>query len=414
MANALSFEQVLLLKILSSCVNKDAKINGGDFKNVSADSWCKIFLESKEHAVDLLVYDKICEIKEYVDEREFLELKKSISPSVKNNAKVSYGQSEIVKLLEKNGFSYIIIKGASSSSYYDKPSLRLLGDVDILINKEDTEKIAKVLIENGYNQTQNDHPSHVGFEKKGVTYELHFEVAGIPYGKVGEKLRAYLKENAFRETLEKNDGLSNFNAPSDFTFGIILILHTVHHMLGEGLGLRHFLDFATFVSKTKEQPFWTKELLPLLKDIGLLVFTLSMVKTACAYLGVDTPSWCDKVCDEIEDEIILDVLSSGNFGRKDLDRASSGMLISEHGKDGTKNSATYNLSHSLHVAVLRMPIVKKCIILYPFVYLYKSIKFLFLSLIGKRPSVIKMKNQAKERKIIYDKLKVFQTENGEK
>ena len=44
----------------------------------------------------------------------------------------------------------------------------------------------------------------------------------------------------------------------------------------------------------------------------------------------------------------------------------------------------------------------------------KSIKFLFLSLIGKRPSVIKMKNQAKERKIIYDKLKVFQTENGEK
>ena len=90
------------------------------------------------------------------------------------------------------------------------------------------------------------------------------------------------------------------------------------------------------------------------------------------------------------------------------------MLISEHGKGGTKHGAIYNLAHGLHKAVLRKKAVKKCILLYPFVYVYKAIRFVFLSIIGKRPSIVKMLPEAEKRKVIYDKLAIFETDLQEK
>ena len=121
------------------------------------------------------------------------------------------------------------------------------------------------------------------------------------------------------------------------------------------------------------------------------------------------PSFCEQVDDNLCKEIILDVFSGGNFGTKDVARKKSGMMISEHGKSGTKHGAIYNLAHGLHVAVItQTPIVKKVWILYPFIYVYRALRFLFLTIIGKRPKLSKMKEHANKRKSVYDKLKVFE------
>lgn len=414
MVKVLGDEQKFVLKLLSSFFNEEEKVNGGDFKNLSALSWRLIFDETRAHGVSLMLYDRISSIKKAIPDDVFLSIKNVVALGVKNNLKVSLGQSKILSLLKENGFDCLIIKGSSSASYYNKPELRLLGDVDILIKEKDVRPICRLLSDYGYEKGRSDHPNHVCFFKDDVTFELHFEIAGIPYGKTGEFIRNFLQENAFVDATVKNDGIADFNAPSDFIHGIILILHTCHHLLGEGVGLRHLLDFASYLKKTADQPFWQERLLPFLKEVGLLTFTNSIIKTVTKYFSIEKPSWFMGEKDGIEDQIILDVLSAGNFGAKDELRACSGMLISEHGKDGTGHGAVYNLSHSLHKAVLRIPAVKKCVILYPFVYFYKAIKFLFLSLIGRRPSLIKMVPEAKNRKQIYEKLKVFQTENKEK
>ena len=87
------------------------------------------------------------------------------------------------------------------------------------------------------------------------------------------------------------------------------------------------------------------------------------------------------------------------------------MLISERGKGGLKHGAMYNLAHSLHMAILRQyPIVKKVWLLYPVFYCYKAVRFLILSMFGKRPSLIKMAPEAEKRKSVYEKLQVFEVE----
>jgi hypothetical protein len=132
-----------------------------------------------------------------------------------------------------------------------------------------------------------------------------------------------------------------------------------------------------------------------------------VTKTAHIYLNSSCPDWAKDVDDDLLEDIIIDILTGGNFGVKDKTRAKSSMLISEHGKGGTKHGALYNLSHAMHRAVLRQKCVQKFPPLYPIMYVYRSLRFLFLSMIGKRPSLIKMAPEAEKRKAVYDRLEVF-------
>lgn len=406
MSEILDNQQKTILNILSCTLNESINFNQDSFLTFTESDLKELYLESIAHAVSLMVFDRLSVCKDKINKEIYSEWKNSCAVYLRNNLKVTKGESELFKLLENNGFSFAVLKGSASSKYYNKGDLRISGDVDFLVKKEDVVSITNLLITNGYVKGRDDHPNHVVFEKNKVFFELHFEVAGIPYGKIGESLNEYIDKNYIIG--------SDNHIPNDICHGLILILHMQHHLLGEGIGLRHLYDFATFVQKTANKDFWVKELLPLLKETGLYTFTMAMINTVVKFLSVDEPAWAIIGDNKLSSELIIDVFNAGNFGRKDKNRAGSGMLISEHGKGGTTHSALYNLSHSLHKAVLRMPIVKKCIFLYPFVYAYKVIKFCFLSLIGKRPSLIKMAPEAKKRKSIYDKLKVFEVEDKEK
>ena len=182
-----------------------------------------------------------------------------------------------------------------------------------------------------------------------------------------------------------------------------------HHMLSEGIGFRHLCDLAVYLKSTYNAFFWKDLLIPFLKEIGLYKYVSAMAKTCSVYLGAPMVDGLE--CEDLAlvDEIILDIFKGGTFGTKDEERKKSGMLISEHGKAGTKHGSLYNLAHGLHVAVITQnKIVKKVWILYPFIYCYRAFRFLFLTMIGKKPKLSKMRESAKERKSVYEKLKVFE------
>ena len=184
-----------------------------------------------------------------------------------------------------------------------------------------------------------------------------------------------------------------------------------HHMLGEGLGLRHLCDWSKFVDSTIDQAFWQEKFLPFIEKIGLLTYAKVITKVGAIYLGCKLPDWAKDADDNLCFEVVDDMFKNGNFGKKDKERAMSGTLISEHGKKGTKHGKLYNAFSVVHKSVLRkFPIVKKLVIIYPFLWLYVVGKYLFLTAIGKRPNLTKTILVATERKTIYDKLHVFETE----
>ena len=84
--------------------------------------------------------------------------------------------------------------------------------------------------------------------------------------------------------IEVTNGDENVVCPSDFHHGLILLLHTSHHMFGEGIGLWHFNCILTRMSIT--------------------------------YLDCPDPGWTETIDDMLINSIILDIFTGGNFGRK--------------------------------------------------------------------------------------------------
>ena len=139
-----------------------------------------------------------------------------------------------------------------------------------------------------------------------------------------------------------------------------------------------------------------------------------MTKTCAKYLYFDAPSWATAE-EEICDAVMSDILQGGNFGRKDEIRSKSGMLISRHGKNGTKDGAGKNLLSILHDSVMKKyPVVKKFPPVYPFLFAWRGIRYATLTLLGKRESIAKMMPEAEKRKNVYKQLKVFEIEKEEK
>lgn len=114
------------------------------------------------------------------------KFEKEFYNSVARNLQVGYNHTEIADLLSKNNIKYVFIKGVASASYYKDPTLRTMGDVDVLINRRDTEKVHTLLQTLGYTTNEDifKENGHIGYkrENKGAVSvcEVHFTLNGIP------------------------------------------------------------------------------------------------------------------------------------------------------------------------------------------------------------------------------------------
>ena len=392
-------EQKVLLKLVGSALNGKT-IEKTDFESVD---WLSVAVESDIQAVLPIAFDAASLLKQNISSEVYkLWSDRAVAYLVKN-AMVQRSQTDLVKLLDDAGYPYAILKGEASAGYYPRPELRTLGDVDFVIDVEQNEVIKKLLCDNGYTSFLEDHECHIVFKKPNSHLEMHREISGIPHGEIGEKVREFTKDILNKR--EKKDG---FYAPEHSHHGLILLLHTQHHLLGEGIGLRHLCDWAAFVNATQKEPFWQEKLLPFLNEIGLLTLAKTLTKTSAVAFELACPEWAD--ADEtLCLELIADVFSGGNFGRKEGIRSLSGALISNRGKDPMKSGKWSRLYKVFSDSVKTgHPITKKYPILYPIYAVYKAIRFFVLCLLGKKRSLTEISRDIDKRKSIYQRLKIFE------
>lgn len=377
-----------------------------DFSVLSAEDWDAVRKESYAQAVPIVAFDGTARCKQYIPKEVYTAWFENSMQCLVRNSQVLSSQNKLVKILDDNNFSYIILKGLASASYYPDPKKRALGDVDFLISPTEQQAVEKALIDAGYQKEQDDHICHRVFKKPHEHFEMHFEVAGIPEGNAGTLFRKYF-ENATQKYFENKE--TDFHNPLPQIHAAVILLHTIHHLLGEGLGLRHLCDWAYFVDKTYKESFWGTEFLPLLKKSGTFKFAMIITKTSHLYLGTACPKWAESIDDKLCEEVIVDLFSSGNFGRKDKNRAGAGKMISQNGKSGTKNSKFINQFLTLKSSMYYLyPFLHKWKILYPFIFVWRIIRYLILMLCGKRPSLIKANTYANERLAVYKQFQLYE------
>ena len=404
---SLTIEERLLLDLLRSQITGEKLILPEDLSSVN---WKVLMREAAQQAVMLMAFEAISAVSDRVSPEVYERWMQMAYAIVANNAQVAHSQNELVKTLDEHGYSYVILKGLAAASDYPRSDLRMLGDVDFLIDPSKTKEIETLLLSQGFVKNKGEHPCHVVLKKPGAYLEMHFEIAGIPFGEKGDEVREKMRDILVTSRKLSVDG-ATFSAPDVVRHGLVILLHMQGHMLGEGLGLRHLCDWGTYVHKTGNSTFWTDDLLPFLEKIGLKYYAAVMAKTASIYLGTYCPYWAENIPDSLCSQILGDIFAVGNFGQKDHTRSRSSMMVSQHGKDGTSHNLLYNLYHALHDSTTQLyPIVKRVRILHPFFDCVRIVRYLWLSLMGKRPSVIKLAPIAEERRGIYEQLHIFETE----
>ena len=374
--------------------------------------WNQVLSEAKEQGVFLLIFKGLRDtIVKKLDDEDVQKWDKLAFQYIYANLQNSFSHSKVHDLLHGNGIPYVIMKGQASALYYPEPLLRIAGDVDFLINPEDIEKTTKVLNESSYLENQNNTCEfHLAFHKMHESLEMHWEPSGIPDGKKGDLCRAYMADAISTAVLYKKDDTC-FYIPDRFHHGLIILLHIAHHMIEEGVGLRHLCDWAVFVNSISNEEFCVL-FEDKLKKVGLWRFAQLLTQVSVRYLGCEYKQWADEDVDnEHLDQLIADIFAGGNFGRKDTERKNEAKLLSVRAQ---RSSADHGIIVPLYInladkARKEIAICDRIPILVPFGCVYILFRHFNKIRTGKKPKihVTKMIHGVNKRADIYREFKLF-------
>lgn len=394
-------------KTILSALSKG--IRGEKYLKHQETDWQEVLKEAKAQSVCLAVFDALSKESDIcANVREEFELVSAKQISL--NMTVHSYHNYLHNLMEKNDIDYCVIKGSSSAYYYKNPLIRAMGDVDFLVKAEDLEKAKNILLEDGFSLYEDKHISHLVFRKGKMHFEMHFSLPGMPQGKYGEILKTYLSDVFEKSETVTIEGLE-FKTPSAFHHGLILLMHTYHHMLGEGVGLRHLCDIACFINSFKENEF-EETFKEKLQICGLWHFAKILAHTCYKYLSIEHKNFmCDDL-DDIAHAVMKDIFAGGNFGKKDEKRKDQALAISDRGKDGIGKSAHLQFIKSVNKAAqVQFPFIKRHKILHPVGFVAFIFRRGYRVIKGTRKMPEFNIKGAKKRKEIYSQFRLFEGED---
>lgn len=399
----LSAEYDVLLKLLSNSLFKT------DYKFTNVIDWEKVFKESLSQTVVSIAFDGLnnAEIPEEVKDKWFMYSVKNLQ----NNYAIHNQHKCLHKLMSDNNVSYCVLKGSASAFYYPNQTLRSMGDVDFFVPHKDFKRALDVFLANDFGVCGEPNDAHIVLKKNEMHFEMHFEPPGIPKTKARETIEKYFTTLTESGSVEKI-GDNEFYNPDKLNHGLILLLHTCHHLLREGIGLRHLCDWAVFVNSFEKNEFalMFKEKL---KEIGMWEFACILTVASVKYLNMPMPQGVETSFDKFE-EFMLDILDGGNFGGKEKNRYFESLYIATNGEVGNNGKIKQFIKAINEIIFKKFRWLEKCKVLLPFFWLFYGGRYLFRMILGKRKAIVSkdIASSADERINIYKDFHTFETKKN--
>lgn len=331
-----------------------------------------------------------------------------IYSSAINNDNLLRCQKKLIELFDTHGIPYAIMKGYSVSSLYPEPDLRSLGDIDILIRRDDKNIVNEMLLSNGYEYVvEQEH--HVCYERDGMHIEVHVSLS-IFSEQQREQYAAAASEQAIYHTKLIDSEYGQLNVLELQYQLLSLLTHMERHMQDTEIGMRQLSDWAITVNYYRFEI--TDEITDFLRKCGLLRFAVVMTSTAEKYLGLPHFDWGEDISAEIVEMMIVEICDSGNMQNISVERSLSHYLAS----GANRMAETSHSMLGLYCANIKRKAREDCsvlsryLLLAPFFFIVYPIKWWIYSILGKRKKVkpIRILLIARKRKRLYDKLKLYQ------
>lgn len=160
--------------------------NGKNFltkiNNFTETDWNTFLTFSARYKLIPLLYSRLLK---YKDELYFPSAVKELLQREYMNSAARYAvlQHEIkslLKILSDNKIDVILLKGAYiAERFYEKPALRPMCDIDILVRKENIDKIFDILLKKEYTtEIKHDRAFHLPvYTKNNILIEVHWDIS---------------------------------------------------------------------------------------------------------------------------------------------------------------------------------------------------------------------------------------------
>lgn len=240
-----------------------------------------------------------------------------IVEQIKNNSLFFCKRTvEVCEILEEDGFRCCVLKGRGNAQMYPNPLARQHGDIDVWVDEKEKriENYVRTKFPNAIKVFK--HIKYPVFDD--VEVDLHQTPLKFRHSLHQRRLQKWIEANK-KEQFEHKVCLAgvdrSVNVPTVEFNAVYLLGHIMIHLLDEGIGLRHFVDYYYVLTQLEKIPSERREkVVNEWKELGMLRLASAVIWIEQEVFGVRCPISVDP--DERMGKFILaDSLEGGNFGQ---------------------------------------------------------------------------------------------------
>ena len=255
---------------------------------------------------------------------------------------------EVYKKLSEKNIKILVFKGIIFRNMYNNPDDRISSDEDILIKKEDYEKVKEFFLSEGFEFIDKGEECAYFSKSTGLCIEVStslFSHESKAYGHLNK-----LFEDVFEKSIKINIDKIDILTLSHEQHLIYIVFHNMKHFLTGGFGIRQVADFSKYIETYGEyinwEKFWSD-----LKDLNYDTFALNLIEISLKYLGFnnDRITYPDNITsfDELKnsqkyyinsESLINDILDAGVFGASTMDRKHTALMTLDAVEDKKKSN----------------------------------------------------------------------------
>lgn len=220
---------------------------------------------------------------------------------------------ELTCLFQDAGYASSVLKGVGMAQFYPIPSRRQCGDIDLWVNGKRKEIVR--WLRDRY-VTGNVIWHHIDAEIfEDVPTEIHYHPCWVYNLFNNRRIQRFFEQEKTKQM--RADESLGFAYPSAEFNAIYALVHIFHHLIEEGVGLRHIIDYYYIASTLTTES--KVEVAEMLKEFGLYKLASAIMWVLTETCGMsNTELLCE--ANEKEGRFLYDeIMRGGNFGhyRKD-------------------------------------------------------------------------------------------------
>lgn len=308
-------EVQFLLEIIKYYLNKIDEFSF-EKKNIN---WEELFSIAIRHNVLNFVYYYVEEsgIKKQLKDEEYQYLFRTAIYEMTKSYNQIYAAEELFDTFEKQGVCALAVKGICAKYYYPQYDMRSMGDIDVLYQPSQQQKVKRVMKQLEYKQSAEGRKHDCYIREPFIAVEMHRELVATD-----SEYNSYYK-NVWHKLKRKDNRKYIYEMSLEDEY-IYSLVHLVEHFRNGGVGIRFVMD--VYVYNKMEQMNWDyieKEL----RQLKIWDFYKKISLLAEIWFGTEELS--DEEDKSLMDKLSRYIVSNGVFGTQ---KNSAAIAVAREGK----------------------------------------------------------------------------------